>query len=783
MSDATGSVILDQRANNSANVRQMRKQGTSNAPLAAQRSPYGTITVLTSTGSGSITAVTVNGVNQLGSAVPVSSASVNVVAAALATALNSSTPVSGPKSFWSSVGGVVYMQMPTSVGTAFNGMAITVTKTGITTSTTAINYGTSASGTYDSTYGYRFWINTSGTSTSLVGATEITEYLTVRGIESGFLVSSPTINSDTLTSLGRSSAITVMQVNNEAAASTDLLAFIDTTGFIEGDQLVLSAAVSGKTTTVEDATNSTSSIPFKNIYLTGAVPFDLNGHVSMTLRFKFDSVLGPIWIEQGRATTGTGAVVTLAQMQSLIAAGSLVTDQMYYITDVHAGMAVLAMGPSSVSAAASLNMLVPDYNNTLGTFGEVWNAGMSAPTINNYYAWNGQTFKSLTGLVGSPPDSDFTNWLSVANPITITVSAKYDWYYSQLVEVSDLNGNRVSASYSYTNYSGFDAIGYFQWGHPDVWGNTVDSAFFNILNQTGSVYCNNVSELYIFDGNNFPDASKNMAVSGNTLSGAVSPGVYNNTFYYFQGNTIIGGSVYGNTCQIISGNIVNGGVIYNNTSTITNTTSITNGVYNLGAQLSGCTLNNASSISGVMSSCILSGATISASTSFTANLQHITLDSASVTSSCNITIDGASNGAWSTITSETFTSADDYCVSTPLGSNFKRTLDCDDAGIFSAGTLTIPTKYKYVGIFTLTSAAFVTITKMANGAYFPLRFLVANGKTEKYTPQAIGGAASGSVVANSTTTVVLTGRTNGSDEFTVVRDGTLYKVINSTVLA
>ncbi len=116
------------------------------------------------------------------------------------------------------------------------------------------------------------------------------------------------------------------------------------------------------------------------------------------------------------------------------------------------------------------------------------------------------------------------------------------------------------------------------------------------------------------------------------------------------------------------------------------------------------------------------------------------------------------------------------------GSNAEATLDLDDADIFAAGVLTIPVKYDYVGIFTLTSDSEETIESIVNlPTLFPVKFVCANAESAVFSPTGIATAASGDIVSQESD-ITIEGRTNGSDEYVISKDGTLNKNISSIVL-
>lgn len=116
-------------------------------------------------------------------------------------------------------------------------------------------------------------------------------------------------------------------------------------------------------------------------------------------------------------------------------------------------------------------------------------------------------------------------------------------------------------------------------------------------------------------------------------------------------------------------------------------------------------------------------------------------------------------------------------------SNMAATLDLDTA-IYAGTTLTIPTFLNYVGVFTLTSAADKTITKIANlPSNHQCYFKGVNGRTYTFTSTAIAGAVANDIVRTAGAgNDLVVGRTNGNDLITVDKAGTMNRVYNAIIL-
>jgi hypothetical protein len=548
-----GTTIITTERNTVDGVRAMQQQGTANAPVVAARSAVGKITVSSVASAGSITNIDIAAVNQIGANIVVTSSTASVVATQIATAINAFTPASGDNYTAQAVGAVVSVFSSASNGSAANGLTITVSVTDITivTTTTAFTNGSSQIGVYDTTFGYRFYINANyngdAVPTSLTNAVEITEYMTVRGLQSGIMTVSATVATDRITGLSRSCAITQIIVDTESSAASDVLAFIQTEGFVEGDSIRLRALDTGRITTLEDATVTTSPIGTKNIYLTDAQSYALAGLVSIALQLRNDPTLGLCWIETSRSIANSVVVTTVAGINTLISASTIIPGSMYLITDIgDAGVYVTGTDVNSYDAEGIHVRRVPS------TYARCWSLIMVAPTINLYYRFNQNVYQSVTGAIGTDPDADTTNWLLITKSNNTYYTSEYHpcginnpsllgtW---PIIWERDFNNNFVSQSYTSSTVLGFNAFSVFCWmvgGSATKYGNTVIDSVFDCANSDGSVYDNTLTETSTY--------------SGNILTGAT----------FVVGNVIYsGGVVTGNIITLFSNNIINGILIGN----------------------------------------------------------------------------------------------------------------------------------------------------------------------------------------------------------------------------
>lgn len=598
-----GTTIVATERNTQDGARSMREQGAANAPIVAQRPAVGTITVTSVAATGQITAVTIAAVNQISaSPINVTSAVPSVVAGQISAAINAFTPGSGFNYTAQAVDDVVYVFSPVANGAAANGLSISISVTdpSIVTTTTALTNGSSNAGVYDTSLGYRFYIdanyNGAATPTSLVNAVEITEYMTVRGLQTGIITVSKNVASDRLINLDRSCAITQIIVDTEAGL-TDVLAYIETTGFAEGDEIRLRNLTPARVTTLEDAAVSTSPIATKNIYLVDQAPFALTGRLSINLQLRNDSSLGFIWVESGRTEVANGVInLTIAQLNALCTANQLKPNALYNVTDLgDFGTIVTAISVNEISGAGRMTRAVPRKVGGVG-YVECWQPTLAAVAIFSRYRYYNRVYRNITGIVsvGTPPPSDSANWtIEVINnnnyyrrdvhSVTINQDAGVGIITSwPILSESDNLNNVVSQTESYFNTTGTNAYEVFQWQLPTanpitVYNNTVSDSIFDIgnfncpvrncqiINQsqfilnTTPVGAIQVQDL-ISNGSNFTQNSILDILNVNTTISNIN----NNTDLYLRNSTVSNTSVNGNTSTQINFCTITDSAIINN---------------------------------------------------------------------------------------------------------------------------------------------------------------------------------------------------------------------------
>lgn len=313
MTETDGSTISSVVANTNEGVRCFKENGNIVAPLAANRSAFGLLTFTTGVaGAGSITAVSVNGVDQIAAPLLVTGFTDAQCATVVANAINAFTPGSGYDYTAVAVGGSVYIFAPPSAGSTPNGYAILVSDTGavVTYNADSFKNGSNDNGAYDSISGSRFFLNAdygpNGISgeltadpTNLVNAVEITKYFIMRGQQVGIFSKDVTASSNTLYGIDRSGMMTKVNVI-PAVGTTETVIKLSAEDFIEGDIVFLAAQDSAHTITVESAPAIT--VPGTgNIYLTDDLPWISNRYTSLMLLFKYITGIGPCFVEMARS--------------------------------------------------------------------------------------------------------------------------------------------------------------------------------------------------------------------------------------------------------------------------------------------------------------------------------------------------------------------------------------------------------------------------------------------------------------------------------------------------
>lgn len=447
---------------------------------------------------------------------------------------------------------------------------------------------------------------------------------------------------------------------------------------------------------------------------------------------------GSAWVVLQGATNAASTVVSksYAQLQTMVAAGTLEINRKYFINDRN--IWVTAVEVNKFALQGEFKMLAPDYQDASGIFGGVWISTMALPTIGDLYSYNNFMWENLTGAVGTAPTGDAVNWVCVgtygsgtwkdwvnktgSEYQTEIYSCEYDFANDWVNVIHDVSrGNKIGGSYRYEQYisNGFNVVDKFQWGNNNHISNSAIESYLSNVNSLGSYSGNELSPFSSIYGNVLASTS---AISGNIIA---------------QGATI-------------------------HTNTLVGTADINGNTLLSGASINTNTLATGSSIhqNTIHSDCEIANKTLNANVDFDDNIVGFAINLAET-----ITVDQINK----------------TCI---VGlSTFSYTLDLDTA-IYAGTTLTIPTYLDYIGVFTLTSGLAKTITVIVNlPTNHEVTFFGVNGITYTFTSAAVGSAAAGNPVRTAGAgNDLLVGRTNGGDKIVMQKAGTLCRISYADIL-
>ncbi len=493
--------IIGTVTNDVHGVRQIRQIGAACAPISTDRPAVGTIT-FTATPAGNITAVTVNGVSQISLAVAATAGDTAATAASVANAINAFTPGSGPNFTAQAIGSVVNMFSPAGDGTTVNGQTITVavSNIAITSTTTDFTNGADGSGAEDSVVGLKFYLNADYTSpvptNSVASAIEITEYMVVRGMQSGIPILPVTIAGDLVATLPRYSCIQQLTVSTQGAAPTDYLGYINPSAFSVGDRIRLVSSSLGQVAIVIDETDTASPLTQRNIRLTNATPFSLTNYQAINLVLTADVSAGLVWTEDTRSFSSGPEAILRADMLTILTNSAGVPGKEYIITDIaQAGFIVKVATANRLELGGTYLALVPDFQNTSGNFYSSWTPFLAAPVLGKQYNYNQMMYENLTGVSNTtPPNIATALWalvpFSSGEYISEVQYAEYDIVNNWFSFRRDRRGNRVIQDFE--NQYGF-SIRPDQcmcWGNDECSDNIMDNSVFQMQNTFCPTYSN-----------------------------------------------------------------------------------------------------------------------------------------------------------------------------------------------------------------------------------------------------------------------------------------------------
>lgn len=423
-------------------ARNIRRFATNNAPIAANRSAFATIQIVACAGVGQVTGVGVLATDQLSAAVNCTTATPSDLAADIAANISAFTPAAGYNYSAQAIGDTVILYAPVAAGSTVNGIlpVVTVSTPTILFSVTAFINGSENTGSYDGLLGQRFFLDAdygttgvSGSGTalpnSIANAVEITKYVTVRGTESGFDVKRSTLVTDTITSLDRVCSNTLLYVDTEGGAASDIFAKINASDFVEGDIVIIRCEDPARVITVESAPVTTSTAPNPNIYLSGNIPVVIDSRSKgLILQFTYDTLNNPIFTESARADTISTATLNVVVGNTVFVSKSgddatgLRQSLKYHFLTVEAAMAVAVAGDIVVVYPGTYTFAAPVSKDGVTLHLMSGTTITGAATVNTIEVTAGISFK----VTGNGKITCNDAWAVYQNNATSTLSIECD---------------------------------------------------------------------------------------------------------------------------------------------------------------------------------------------------------------------------------------------------------------------------------------------------------------------------------------------------------------------
>jgi len=262
ITDASGNMVSS-LPNTAESVKKAVLKGLEGKSMVSGHTAFGVIEVTVApTGSGSISAVNVNGVTQIASSISYTVADTTIsIASKIVSAINSYTPTSGYNYTATQGGSKVYIIAPEELGSGTNGLVVSVSlgANPPTVSTTNMTGGTDNVQVYDESYGYTFYLDADYSGSASPGDTsnaiDITNFIVTRGLESD-IKSQTQVIKDGAISYNRKGFIGYISVDTESSAASDDLATIaPSTSIANGDIIMIYGANSGRVVTIAGGGN------------------------------------------------------------------------------------------------------------------------------------------------------------------------------------------------------------------------------------------------------------------------------------------------------------------------------------------------------------------------------------------------------------------------------------------------------------------------------------------------------------------------------------------------
>ena len=298
---ADGASLITNLANNDEGKIQSLSMGLTSAPLYGNVSSYGVIEF--GGIDDDVTGLTVDGVSII-SGVITASGTIAGTVALVANDIN--TFASTPEYTSLAIGTVLYIFADPIAGSGPNGLVVACASGTMTTTITDMTGGTDTTGVTDDVTGNRFYLDaTAGAVEGTISGSEITSYLTMRGLQTS-LPNVETVISSGHISITRTSSITVATVETQGGAAADDLNTILTTGFNLGDYIVFRGYDPTHIVTFKNYSGGSD-----NLLLAAATDY-ITGTVANSIVLQLTSVAGNLrWAEISRTPNLTLSVASL----------------------------------------------------------------------------------------------------------------------------------------------------------------------------------------------------------------------------------------------------------------------------------------------------------------------------------------------------------------------------------------------------------------------------------------------------------------------------------------
>jgi len=300
-----GATILYSEANTPDGLRNIKDRAVANAPIVATKSAAGKIIFSSVASAGSITSITVGGIQIIGAPIPCATNDINEYAKLVADAIN--LHLSIPNWTAQAILGEVNLISPLGNPDTLNDQVVVVVATApsIVFTTENTSGGIVNDLEYDKLYGARYMLNadydanyntntTPASPTALGNHIEITKYIISRGSNVGANTKRLEVSDNTLVDTDRICDNTNYIIDTEGGAASDYLTTINPEDFIEGDIVYIQGRDTARKTTVVSIPNAAAVSPATqpNIQLAGDVDFITGGpDQGLQLRYVWSEVL------------------------------------------------------------------------------------------------------------------------------------------------------------------------------------------------------------------------------------------------------------------------------------------------------------------------------------------------------------------------------------------------------------------------------------------------------------------------------------------------------------